>query len=43
MYHYSKDITVKNSPEKFIYYIPKDSNYVTTYVGHNMGKNRVVT
>ena len=22
MYHYSKDITVKNSPEKFIYYIP---------------------
>lgn len=42
MYHYSKDIAVKNSPEKFIYYVPKDSSYSTTYVGHNMGKNRTV-
>lgn len=42
MYHYSKDIAVKNSPEEFVYYIPKDSSYITTYVGHNMGKNRKV-
>ena len=42
MYHYSKDIAVKNSPEEFIYYVPKDSSYTTTYVGHNMGKNRTV-
>lgn len=42
MYHYSKDLAVKNSPEKFIYYVPKDSSYTTTFVGHNMGKNRTV-
>lgn len=42
MYHYSKDPAVKNSPEEFVYYVPKDSSYTTTYVGHNMGKKRTV-
>lgn len=42
MYHYSKDTAVKNSPEEFVYYIPKDSSYTTTYIGHNIGKNRKV-
>lgn len=43
MYRFSRDIRVKNSPEEFVYYTPKDSSYTTTYIGHNMGRNRVVT
>ena len=43
MYYYSKDPAVKNDPEEFVYYVPQDSSYVTTYIGHNMGRNRRVT
>lgn len=32
MYGYSRDISVKNAPEDFIYYTPKDTAYNTTYV-----------
>lgn len=31
MYGYSKDISVKNAPEDFVYYVPKDSSYITEY------------
>lgn len=31
MYGYSKDIIVRNSPEDFIYYRPKDVEYTTSY------------
>ena len=31
MYGYSKDISVKRSPEKFVYYTPLDTAYTTTY------------
>lgn len=31
MYGYSKDIAVKNAPEDFVYYTPKNSNYTTTF------------
>ena len=38
MYYYSHDIRVKNSPEDFTYYVPRNSTYTTTYVEHRMGK-----
>lgn len=31
MYGYSKDIAVKNAPEDFVYYTPKNSNYTSTF------------
>lgn len=31
MYGYSKDISVKNAPEDFIYHTPKDKSYTTTF------------
>lgn len=31
MYAYSGDITIKNNPEDFSYYVPKERNYTTTY------------
>lgn len=31
MYGYSKDIAVKNSPEDFVYYTPKNQNYTATF------------
>lgn len=31
MYGYSKDISVKRSPEQFVYYTPVDTAYTTTY------------
>ena len=43
MSKFSGDPSVKQDPEEFIYHVPADSNYVTTYVGHNLGKGRVVT
>ncbi|WP_300725109.1 DHHW family protein [uncultured Bacteroides sp.] len=42
MYRFSGDVAVKNSPEDFVYYTPRDTNYVTTYVGHKLGKRRNV-
>ena len=39
MYGYSKDISVKNSPEDFIYYIPKGLPFETTYVSYKLDKN----
>lgn len=39
MYGYSKDISVKDSPEDFIYYTPKDTTYTTTVVDYNLDSN----
>lgn len=36
MYGYSKDISVKKSPEDFIYYRPQGVDYQTTYVVYNL-------
>lgn len=42
MYKFSKNIAVKNAPEEFKYYVPRDSNYTTTYVNYKFtGPNRV--
>lgn len=35
MYGYSKDIAIKNAPEDFVYYTPKDLDYKTTYVTYH--------
>lgn len=43
MYGYSKDISVKNSPEDFVYYTPKDSNYHTTYITYTIDRDYQVT
>lgn len=32
MYGYSKDISVKNAPEDFVYYVPNAVEYNTTYI-----------
>lgn len=43
MYHYSRDITVKESPEDFVYYVPRDSNYTATYIKYKLGAGNKVT
>lgn len=34
MYGFSKDISVKQSPEDFVYYTPRNVSYTTTYVNY---------
>lgn len=36
MYGYSNDISVKNSPEDFTYYMPKGLDYTTTYITYKL-------
>lgn len=43
MYGYSHDISVKQSPEDFVYYTPKDSLYETTYINYTIDKSYRVT
>jgi len=43
MYGYSHDISVRQSPEDFVYYTPKDSDYETTYVVYTVDKSYRVT
>lgn len=43
MYGYSQDISVKNAPEDFVYYTPKDVEYTTTYINYTINKNYQVT
>lgn len=43
MYGYSHDISVKQSPEDFVYYTPKDSAYETTYINYTIDKAYKVT
>lgn len=38
MYGYSKDISIKNNPEEFVFYTPNGINYSTTYVNYNVNK-----
>lgn len=39
MYGYSKDISIKNAPEDFVYYEPRDVKYTTTYTNYTIDKN----
>lgn len=39
MYGYSKDVSVKNSPEDFVFYVPKDSSYTTEYIRYKINSD----
>lgn len=43
MYGYSKDISVKNAPEDFIYYRPRGVDYHTTYIVYNLDEDFHIT
>lgn len=40
MYMYTKDMEVKNNPEEFVYYTPKDIEYTTTFIDYKLSKDR---
>jgi len=43
MYGYSQDISIKNAPEDFVYYVPRDVTYTTTYIDYTIDeKYRVI-
>ena len=42
MYRFSRDAAVKNAPEDFVYYVPRDVEYQTTYIRYQLGKHRQV-
>lgn len=39
MYGYSKDIAIKNAPEDFVYYTPKDSSWRATVIDFDLNKD----
>lgn len=39
MYGYSKDIAIKKAPEDFVYYVPRDVTYTTTYTNYTIDEN----
>lgn len=43
MYGYSKDMSVKQSPEDFVYYTPKGITYTTSYIDYQVNKSYQVT
>ena len=43
MYRYSKDISVKRSPEDFVYFTPRDIEYTTTYINYMVDENYAIT
>ena len=43
MFRYSGDISVKRSPEDFVYYVPRDIEYTTTYINYIINESYAVT
>jgi len=43
MYGFSKDISIKHAPEDFVYYIPSNVDYTTTYTIYDVDKDYHVT
>ena len=43
MYGYSKDISVKNAPEDFVWFKPKDAEYTTSYIKYSLCKQYHIT
>ena len=43
MYRYSKDISVKRSPEDFYFYKPRDVEHKTTYINYSIDESYNVT
>lgn len=39
MYRFSRDAAVKNAPEDFVYYTPRNVSYFTTVVRYQLGRN----
>ncbi|MDE6132200.1 MAG: hypothetical protein K2G04_02315, partial [Oscillospiraceae bacterium] len=42
MYSYSEDIVIKQNPEDFVYYVPKNVEYTTTYHNYILGDNNTI-
>lgn len=42
MYHFTKDISVKNARDSFEYYIPRNVEFNTTYTYFKRGKNKQI-
>lgn len=42
MYSYSQDIRIKNNPEDFVYYVPKNVTLDTTYSNYILGENNEI-
>ena len=42
MYRFSRDVAVKNAPEDFVYHVPTNVDYTTTYIRYQLGRNRQV-
>ena len=42
MYRFSKDIAVKNAPEDFVWFVPQNVDYTTSYIKYKLGKNKQV-
>lgn len=42
MYKFSRDIAVKNAPEDFVYFIPRDVTYNTESIRYQVGKNNTI-
>lgn len=42
MYSYTQDITIKNNPENFVYYVPKNTEISTTYYNYILGENNEI-
>lgn len=39
MYGYSQDMAIKNAPEDFVYYVPNNVKYTTTYINYTIDEN----
>lgn len=42
MYKFSKDIAVKRSPEDFVYFVPRDTAYTSTFIIYSRGRGSKV-
>ena len=42
MYSYTQDIAIKNNPEDFFYYVPKDVEFNTTYYNYILGDGNAI-
>ena len=42
MYRFSKDVAVKNAPEDFVWFVPQNVTYTTSYIKYKLGRNKQV-
>ena len=40
MYRFSRDLAVRRAPEDFVYYVPRDTGYATTYINYTLDRTR---